>query len=79
MELDEECRAVCRRCYLRHASDEELACVRLDNCPAWRDALGLHPELERAQPGHGRWMLVFWFVVLGCAALWVYTTLRRGA
>jgi hypothetical protein len=72
MELDDECRPVCSRCYLRYASLDELACARLRNCPTWREALGFNPELEAAQPGHTRGMLLFWLTVVLCAAAYIY-------
>jgi hypothetical protein len=36
----------------------------------WRDAMGLHPDLEAAQPGHAKYSVVLYLVmVFGCAAL----------
>jgi hypothetical protein len=38
----------------------------------WRDAMGIHPDCERAQPGHTRGLIWFYIVDAVCAALLIY-------
>jgi hypothetical protein len=80
IQIDSEYRLVCSGCYLDHASAEEIAasvaCVAMDSAFHWRDALGITPELEAAQPGHNLWSVMFWLIVVLCAVSYIWAFCR---
>lgn len=42
----------------------------------WREAMGIHPDCERAQPGHTLGCIVFYLLLFACAVIMIYGMLR---
>lgn len=52
------------------SSDGETVTAR------WREAMGIHPDCERAQPGHTLGCIVFYLLLFACAVIMIYGMLR---